>query len=94
MSLPRLPSRRVERKDGPEPGDPAEFTDVPEGAYYAEAVRWAAEGGVTGGTAPGVFSPDLTCTRAQVVAFLYRAPAAPRSPPALRTSQTSPRRVL
>ena len=64
-------------EDGPEPGDPAEFTDVPEGAYYAEAVRWAAEGGVTGGTAPGVFSPDLACTRAQVVAFLYRAAGCP-----------------
>ena len=48
------------------------FADVPSGAYYAKAVLWASENGVTAGTSATTFSPSDTCTRAQVVAFLYR----------------------
>ena len=48
------------------------FTDVKAGAYYEKAVLWAAETGVTAGTSATTFSPDNTCTRAQVVTFLYR----------------------
>lgn len=49
------------------------FTDVPEDAYFFQPVLWALDKGVTTGTGEGVFSPDDTCTRAQVVTFLYRA---------------------
>lgn len=49
------------------------FTDVPTGAYYAEAVRWAVKNGVTNGTSANRFSPDAPVTRAQVVTFLWRA---------------------
>lgn len=48
------------------------FSDVPGNAYFADAVRWAAAGGVTGGTSPTAFSPAAPCTRAQFVTFLYR----------------------
>ena len=51
----------------------ASFTDVPVGSWYAESVHWAAQRGVTAGTAPGRFSPDDPCTRAQMVTFLWRA---------------------
>ena len=53
-------------------GKPADFTDVSDGAYYADAVAWAVEAGITGGTSPATFSPGTSCTRAQVVTFLYR----------------------
>lgn len=49
------------------------FADVPSGAYYAEAVQWAAEKGVTGGGGVGRFNPGASCTRAQIVTFLYRS---------------------
>ena len=49
------------------------FTDVDEGAYYAEAARWALSEGITTGAGEGSFSPDATCTRAQAVTFLARA---------------------
>ena len=48
------------------------MSDVPEGSYYAEAVRWALSEGITAGTTGSTFSPDETCTRAQAVAFLFR----------------------
>ena len=48
------------------------FTDVPAGAYYEEAVGWAVEKGITNGTSGTTFSPDDTCTRGQIVTFLYR----------------------
>lgn len=53
------------------------FTDVPSGSYYEEAVRWAAENGVTAGTDSAHFSPDGICTRAQAVTFLWRAAGSP-----------------
>ena len=48
------------------------FTDVSTDAYYAKAVAWAVENGITTGTGFGVFSADAACTRAQIVTFLYR----------------------
>ena len=57
----------------PEPAAAANpFTDVKPGAYYEKAVLWAAQTGVTAGTTATTFRPDATCTRAQVVTFLYR----------------------
>ncbi len=53
------------------------FTDIPVGSYYYDAVLWAVENGITGGTGDGKFSPDATCTRAQSVTFLYRAAGSP-----------------
>lgn len=49
------------------------FADVPADSYYTEAARWAVSEGVTGGTSATVFSPGNSCTRAQIVTFLYRA---------------------
>ena len=63
-------------KGSPAPDDPSEpllFQDVAENAYYRNAVLWATKTGVTGGTSPTTFSPDKTCTRAEIVTFLYKA---------------------
>ena len=51
----------------------AEFGDVLTDSYYANAVAWAVENGVTNGIGDGLFGPDNSCTRAQIVTFLYRA---------------------
>ena len=56
----------------PTAGGTANFTDVPADSYYANAVSWAVENGITTGTGNGKFSPDNTCTRAQIAVFLYR----------------------
>ena len=61
----------------PEPKGTVGFADVSAGSYYAKAVAWAVENGITGGTGNGLFSPDATCTRAQSAAFLYRAAGRP-----------------
>ena len=61
----------------PEPKGTVSFTDVSAGSYYAKAVAWAVENGITGGTGNGLFSPDAACTRAQSAAFLYRAAGSP-----------------
>ena len=61
----------------PAPKQMSSFADVPADAFYAKAVAWAVENGITGGTGDGKFSPDATCTRAQAVTFLYRASGAP-----------------
>lgn len=53
------------------------FVDVPAGAYYYDAVLWAAEGGIVTGTDAVHFSPDASCTRAQLIAFLWRAAGSP-----------------
>ena len=53
------------------------FTDVPVGSYYYDAVLWAVENGITKGTSDTRFSPDDTCTRAQIVAFLWRSEKTP-----------------
>ena len=54
-------------------GSAANFTDVPADAYYASAVAWAVENGITTGVGNGKFDPNATCTRAQIVTFLYRS---------------------
>jgi len=61
----------------PEPTALSVFTDVPADAYYAKAVAWAVEKGITGGVGGNKFAPDLTCTRAQAVTFLFRANGSP-----------------
>ena len=48
------------------------FSDVPAGAWFAEAVDWAVDAQITQGTGANTFSPDESCTRAQIVTFLYR----------------------
>ena len=57
----------------PEPKSMSSFSDVFTDSYYAKAVAWAVENGITTGTGDGKFSPDATCTRAQSVTFLFRA---------------------
>ena len=57
----------------PEPKTASSFTDVPVSAYYAKAVAWAIENGITNGMTETTFAPDATCTRGQIVTFLYRA---------------------
>ena len=61
-----------------EDGGPT-FTDIAPGAYYTEPVAWAVEQGITTGTTATTFSPDQTCTRAQIITFLWRANGSPRA---------------
>ena len=53
------------------------FADVPVGSYYYDAVLWAVENGITKGTSDTTFSPNMTCSRAQIVAFLWRSEKSP-----------------
>jgi len=53
------------------------FTDVPVGSYYYDAVLWAVENGITKGTSDTTFSPNMICTRAQIVTFLWRSEKSP-----------------
>ena len=70
----------------PEPEQPTvNFNDVPAGAYYADAVSWAVANGITSGVGPGQFGPDMRCTRAQMVTFLWKAQGQPEP-----TSTTNP----
>ena len=57
----------------PEPKTAVNFADVPAGSYYAKAVAWAIENGITNGMTATEFAPDATCTRGQSVTFLHRA---------------------
>ena len=57
----------------PAAGSAASFTDVSTDSYYAQAVAWAVEHGITSGVGGGRFDPDAACTRAQIAAFLYRS---------------------
>ena len=57
----------------PEPKTASSFTDVPVSTYYAKAVAWAVENGITNGMTETTFAPNATCTRGQSVTFLYRA---------------------
>ena len=59
-------------KERPAAGSGTRFADVAETAYYADAVLWGVKEGVTLGTSANAFSPDETCTRAQIVTFLWR----------------------
>ena len=61
---------RSEKSPAADSSDP--FTDVAADAYYADAVLWAVEEGITKGTTATTFSPDAVCTRAQIVTFLWR----------------------
>ena len=56
-----------------------DFTDVPADAWYAGAVAWAVEQGITSGTSDTTFSPNVSCTRAQMVTFLWRASGSPKA---------------
>ena len=77
-----MPSRTVTRaqtvtflwrmQGEPDPVSGASFPDVPANAYYAKAVAWALENHVTTGISGGAFAPNNSCTRAQIVTFLYR----------------------
>ena len=53
------------------------FTDIPAGSYYYDAVLWAVENGITKGTSDTTFSPNMTCSRAQIVTFLWRSEKSP-----------------
>ena len=63
----------------PEPNGAADMTDVPQDAYYAKAVAWAMENGITSGTGADRFSPHAACTRAQGMTFLFRSSKASAS---------------
>lgn len=63
----------------PESEPSGRFSDVQPDAWYAAAVFWAADAGVTQGTSETVFSPEAPCTRAQALTFLYRAEGSPRT---------------
>lgn len=55
------------------------FTDVADGAYYADAVKWAVSKKITSGTSDKTFSPDKICTRAEIITFLWRAMGSPET---------------
>ena len=57
----------------------AGFNDVPQGVYYYDPILWAVKRGITNGTGPGIFSPDIACNRAQVVTFLWRYAGEPEA---------------
>ena len=57
--------------------EPSPFSDVSTSAYYYEAIKWAAENGITGGVGNSLFAPNQPCTRAQIVTFLWRAAGSP-----------------
>lgn len=61
----------------PAPSTMSTFDDVPTSSYYAEAVAWAVENGITKGVSETAFAPDAACTRAEAVTFLYRAAGRP-----------------
>ena len=63
----------------PEPKNMSSFTDVPADSYYAKAVAWAVENGITKGTSDTTFTPNAKCTRAQIVTFLWRSQKSPAS---------------
>ena len=67
---------RASGSPAPKSADTA-FTDVVSGSYYYDAVLWAVENGITGGTTASTFDPDGICSRAQIVAFLWRSQESP-----------------
>lgn len=75
-SAPARPSVPSAPEEPETPAAPA-FADVPEDSYYADAVQWAVEAGITDGTGEHSFSPNDGCTRAQVITFLWRAANSP-----------------
>jgi len=85
----KMPASRVEVKavfaEGEAPA--VSFTDVAEGEYYYDAVKWAVDKGVTNGLTETTFGPNASCTRAQMVTFLWRAAGSPE-PTATTTAFT------
>ncbi len=77
------PSFKVETPEFVEPekteGAENPFTDVSADAYYYDAVLWAVENGITSGTTETTFSPDASCTRAQILTFMWRAAGSPKA---------------
>ena len=80
----QMPSGKVEIEvrftkieETTEPDPSTGFVDIPANAYYADAVEWAVSKGITSGTSATTFSPDTSCTRAQMVTFLWRAAGSP-----------------
>ena len=65
------------------------FKDVPEDAYFHDAVLWAVEEGITKGTKPDAFDPEAECTRAQIAVLLYRAAGSPEASGTLRFKDVS-----
>ena len=77
---PPTPSVPAEPEEPEKPEEPAfkmPFVDVPEDSYYYDAVEWAVAEGITDGTSDTTFSPNMGCTRAQMVTFLWRANGCP-----------------
>ena len=74
--IPGQPDPEPDPDPEPKP-EPVKFGDVADDAYYAGAVSWAVNNGITNGTGGNLFSPDLSCIRAQVVTFLWRAQGCP-----------------
>lgn len=77
------PAEKPTEAEKPQDTKSNPFVDVIKGQYYYDAVLWAAENGITGGTSANTFSPNSNCSRAQVVTFLHRMIASPE--PALIT---------
>ncbi|MBQ2597588.1 MAG: S-layer homology domain-containing protein, partial [Oscillospiraceae bacterium] len=71
------PENLIKLPQTSEPVQQIRFTDVPEGAWFYDAVLWAVEKGITSGTSETTFSPFEACTRAQAVTFLWRAAGSP-----------------
>ena len=71
------PAEKPTEAEKPQDTKSNPFVDVIKGQYYYDAVLWAANEGITGGTSANTFSPDSICTRAQVVTFLHRMIASP-----------------
>lgn len=73
------PTTPVKPTDPTTPDTKPVFTDVPATAYYADAVAWAVENGITQGLTDSTFGPDASCTRAQMVTFLWRLAGSPKA---------------
>lgn len=82
--------RPVEGTTPSTPVPSASFVDVPNDAYYARAVAWAVEKGITNGTGENRFNPELPCTRAQIVTFLWRAAGSPTADTAVTFDDVIP----
>ncbi len=68
---------REDEKDDAAVNEPINFTDVKSSDWFAESVEWAVENGVTNGTSATTFSPNMTCSRAHIITFLWRAAGSP-----------------
>ena len=78
------------KESGSEPAESKSFDDVLPGTFYYDAVRWAVENNITKGTGTSTFSPGDSCTRFQIVTFLWRACGCPTAQTAVNFSDVSP----